>query len=674
MYRKPLVVSTSKEVQENLSSRGLFVYAFGSIKHDYYALFPPIIDFMKISDKSLKEALFFVYLAQEVRRDMFVLASDTTKYEKQIQLLVVRGMIETDSWYKLHGYRTTLKGSSIAGELAKNRLDESRKHLMTVINNLPPKFVQFLSEIVLKDWSGTVVDQLPGGWGAGDLLFEGNYACLLNHPQIRNLRNEFFEIFVTAGLCVKAHDYVSTRGGEERFFKYVLAREVIHFIQEEIVSNLGLSASLFPQELELKHRLFHEFQFRSAPGGFLKEEGLSSAIRNGISSSSYQNSINELVGDKAISENKGWWIPNASNFSSSVEKRFFLPLIDYVLQKQRIVGERADGSKVPPKRDADNSENIEDEKKKPIETEPSPLPFSITFPPYADGKSLVFGRDGLKDKIALGIEMGKNPGDVKGLLTWNIHSTDEPFICTFQRIGQGKSTLASCVILQAAFQGIPVVVFDPKPDYVSSIVPILKTLEEFPDYREAILERFKSVGQDPRGFDLLKPLEFEVDGRKLKLVFQIYSFNRALRKLGARPLKIPLVFLPSPEVEDFDEICASAATTLAAAVHSQGIKSGYNRTLTDVFRHFKEQNPEKSYMLASDLEEELTSLIEHSQKTERKRLENFLRAVQGYSTANATLYAQTEQEVARPDELVQNPLYPKGDGKTVTITIIDLRY
>ena len=130
------------------------------------------------------------------------------------------------------------------------------------------------------------------------------------------------------------------------------------------------------------------------------------------------------------------------------------------------------------------------------------------------------------------------------LATWDIHSTDQPFICTFQQIGMGKSTLSSSIMLQAAFQGIPVVVLDPKPDYLSSLIPVSKTIERFPDYAESIKERFQTVHQDMQGFDLRSPLEFEHDGQTIRLVYQIYSFDPKITALGGKPLKMPLVHQP----------------------------------------------------------------------------------------------------------------------------------
>lgn len=304
---------------------------------------------------------------------------------------------------------------------------------------------------------------------------------------------------------------------------------------------------------------------------------------------------------------------------------------------------------------------------------PSPLePYKITFPPYDDGSSLVFGRGPLKDRIAIGFEAGKELSP-DTIAAWDIHSVDQPFICTFQQIGMGKSTLANCIMLQAAFQGIPVVVLDPKPDYLASLVPVVKTTERFPDYRVPIVERFRTVLQDMRGFDLSKPVKFEYEGKRMRLIYQIYSFTPQVHSLGGRSLKMPLVVLPPRSDPNFREMCDSMATSLATALHRQWQQQAYNTTLSGAFQRFREEHPERDYLLPDDLRKELQRDVDMApSKREQTRLENLVRALQGYCTAQSWMYAQTESEVAKAEELVQNPGYPDGDRTTVTLTILDL--
>jgi len=300
------------------------------------------------------------------------------------------------------------------------------------------------------------------------------------------------------------------------------------------------------------------------------------------------------------------------------------------------------------------------------------MPFKITFPPYDDGSAVVFGRGLLKDKIALGFEAGKQLS-AENLWLWDLHDINQPFVACFQQVGTGKSTLASCIMLQSAFQGVPVVVFDPKPDYVASLGPVSQTLKAFPDHKKGIGERFKATMQDMRGFDLARPLDFELEEKKRQLVYQVYSFNPDLHRLGVRPLKLPLTVLPPARAPHFQEMCASAATTLASSLHSRWQQMAYNTTLAEAMQNYKTRNPDSEYMLTRDLDDELEKMMEAEKgKTERTRLKNLVRALKGYATANAWLYASTHEEVTRLKNLVQNPGYKDGDGRSVTITILDI--
>jgi hypothetical protein len=120
-------------------------------------------------------------------------------------------------------------------------------------------------------------------------------------------------------------------------------------------------------------------------------------------------------------------------------------------------------------------------------------------------------------------------------------------------------------------------------------------------------------------------------------------------------------------------MCDSAATSLATAIHSQAQRRGYNAVLSEIFQRFREENPDKDYLLPSDLSQKLQEKIAGAQtKRMKARLEDLSEALQGFITANAWIYARNEQEVARPEELVQNPYYPDGDQTTVSVTVLDV--
>jgi len=487
---------------------------------------------------------------------------------------------------------------------------------------------------------------------------------MLTDERILGLRDQLFQLLQTSGLATLATDYVSTRGGERRERMWIPAREFLGFARDYLVTN-GLAGNLWSRELEERPSAFHTLQPRGNYMGLRDELEITIPVglREEVGRFLDQCESSSMLEQPSNVEVQGFLeVRDRLGYQEALSQAFHRPLVDFLFDQTGTTPVL-----VPV----------------PVPTPvPTPVPdppkqvnegvHSITFPPFDDGMSLVFGRDSLKDKIALGYETSKGLTP-ESIVSWDIHSVDEPFICTFQQIGMGKSTLANCIMLQAAFQGIPVVVFDPKPDYISSLVPVAKTIERMPDYRTAIEERFQIIHQDIQGFELDRPVEFEHDGRQLQLKYQIYSFAPGIEDIGGRALKVPLVVLPPAGDSNFGQMCDSAATSLAMAIHRQWQQQAYNTTLSQVFRRFHENNPAREFILPDELTQELVSEIEAaSSRSERTRIERLLKALQGYCTAQSWMFAQSPDEITRPEDLVQNPLNPDGDGKTVTISVLDL--
>lgn len=302
----------------------------------------------------------------------------------------------------------------------------------------------------------------------------------------------------------------------------------------------------------------------------------------------------------------------------------------------------------------------------------SAIPYKITFPPYDNGKTLVFGRGPLENKIAWGFDASKDLS-VETLVTSDLHDINQPHVGSFQQTRTGKSTLASCVILQVAFQGIPVVVVDPKPDYVSGLIPILRTISRHPSYKATIEKRFEEARQDIRGFDFSRDVEFEQDGKQRKIHFQIYSFRKDLQGLpNCRVLKLPLLVLPSLEDPDFfKDQCNAAATSLVSCLSTPKGKA-FNTLLSEIMKKFKKENPEREFMVKKDVEQELDLLFKEADKEDKKRIKVLCDALSDYCTKNSYLYAENEEEVVRIDSVISNPEYNDGDKQTVSIAIIDV--
>ncbi|HEX77613.1 MAG TPA: ATP-binding protein [Dehalococcoidia bacterium] len=648
-----------------LSKAGLLLWWFSSKKHDYYRLFPPLISLIKTESAALRDALAFVYIAQHVREGCGVLVRDMP-YRSEADQLTVLGLVEQLHWYGLSGFGTTRDGESMASSILQERLKNSSDHLIGLLKSLPPKLVEFIiRECVLSQYDqGRYVSRPEFGFGVFEPTFETDepsHLCLLEDGRISGERSKLFEAWVKEGLMAKVHSYVSTRGGETRELVYVPSPELRTFLREYLVTQ-NIPGPVFTPEFEAKHRLYHFLlpSYEPFQRGDLALPGFEypPLTRDEELRQEAQKALDRLIQAGLVVEQEGKLVVTTrTTYRQAVRAEFFLPLVDYVLETKTMPA---------PKEKRQGEDKAV--KEAPI------MPFKITFPPYDDGSCLVFGRGLLKDKIALGFEAEKQVSS-ENLFLWGLHDINQPFVASFQQVGMGKSTLASCIMLQSAFQGVPVIVFDPKPDYVASLAPVSQTIKAFPDYEKGIRERFEAAMQDMRGFDLARPLDFELEEKKLRLVYQVYSFNPDLHRLGVRPLKMPLTVLPPASAPHFREMCASAATTLASSLHSRWQQMAYNATLAEAMQNYKKRNPDSDYMLPKDLEDELERIMEAEEdKTERRRLKNLMTALKGYATANAWLYASTREEVARLEDLVQNPGYKDGDGSSVTVTVLDVSW
>lgn len=297
--------------------------------------------------------------------------------------------------------------------------------------------------------------------------------------------------------------------------------------------------------------------------------------------------------------------------------------------------------------------------------------YKITFPPYDDGKSLVFGRRELKDKIAWGYEVGKGLS-ADSLVTTDLFDINEPHVASFQQTRYGKSTLAGCVALQVAFQGVPVVIIDPKPDYAASLIPVVDTIEHSPDLKVQIEKRFREGLQDMRGFDLSRGVDYDLDGQQKRLAFQLFSFDQDLGHLpNCKVLKMPLIVLPSLDDPRFREQCDSAATNLAACLPKSKGK-GYNVILSEAMAAFKKNNPEREFMLENDVLATLETMGGSKYEKSKTRIDNLGWALQEYCVANSSFLAKDMSQLTKLAEIVRHPDHTDGDQHTVSLSVIDI--
>ena len=417
---------------------------------------------------------------------------------------------------------------------------------------------------------------------------------------------------------------------------------------------------LLPPDIEKSHALFHILGdwgrwYGSIPKSQLEEQAALKRI-------SINEAVHGLIKDGLlVAEGEALRAVNSQVYQRALIGRFRDPVVDYLLARRP--------AKIQEEAAVESGKLREEKKAQPVSS--PAFPFEITFPPYDDGKAIVFGRGPLKNKIAWGFEVGK-PLQVGTLVTSDLYDINQPHVGSFQQTRTGKSTLASCVILQAAFQGVPVVVIDPKPDYVSGLIPVSQTIGIIPEHKEAIEKRFKEARQDIRGFDFTKKVEFEQEGKLRNILFQICSFDKDLRGLpNCRVLKLPLLVLPPLGDADFEDQCNAAATSLVNCLPLRRGKA-LNTLLANIMKKFKNDNPEREFMLKKDIEQELELCSTEADKEDKKRIRTLLDALNDYYTENSYLYAANEAEVVKMDSIVGNPEFEDGDRQTATISVIDV--
>jgi hypothetical protein len=227
----------------------------------------------------------------------------------------------------------------------------------------------------------------------------------------------------------------------------------------------------------------------------------------------------------------------------------------------------------------------------------APAPYRITFPPFADGSSLVFGRGPLHGKLALGFRADSSFAE-DNVVACDLTNVNSGHIGIFMQIRGGKSTLSASLILQAAFQGIPVVVIDPKPDYTSCLLPLDVGGRVASGFLQGAQRRFQLSQQDQRGFDLSKDLEFTDAETSYRLRFQVVTFNRERASLpGTRSYRAPLVVLPDAADPLLAEQCDGLANALAGQLMAKPEEKGYNALLARTLETIKHNNSTQQYAL-----------------------------------------------------------------------------
>ncbi|MEM4217843.1 MAG: type IV secretion system DNA-binding domain-containing protein [Candidatus Methanomethylicaceae archaeon] len=428
---KAVGYSYYEPVKGLLERAGLFADVGYGGTHTDYRFSPPLCNIFKMIENSplAKEALAFIYIAQNVR--FGVTTKDCQRYGEITGPLIVAKYIEDSYWYYLHLFSTTPPGDAVAHQVIMERVEKSRTILENVLQKTPPRILQFLVTEVIERRSDTMNVKRPDlgfdEWGFGDVSRgQQRHLCLLNNDWVRMWRNQLLEILVGNGLAVKVHDYVSTRGGELREERFVIAPEAEAFIKDYLKGKglLPLKSPLFPEQLELRHRLWHFFHKDYISWGSLMEHGLTKT--------SVVSALEELADSGVIAFNPSdltYSITDQAAYRRVILSKYFQPLVDYLL------------SEAPPS-------PIQPPISTPAPTPPPTPPTSPIEPPAP---------------IALRVPLGKTEAGED--YYWEPLKEPNPHLLLVGSPGVGKTQTAKAVVFHLRKQGVPAFIVDFENEY-----------------------------------------------------------------------------------------------------------------------------------------------------------------------------------------------------------------
>lgn len=176
-------------------------------------------------DAKVRDTLLKIYIGQYIR-ESGVLQFEFKEERDQIKKLLQEVLITENRWYSLALYITTEKGTIVAKEILKERIRENDKQLQIMLEQIPEKVLGFFIKRFVSN-NLSFAAEGPISITPYDEKWENH---VLADGRVWVLWRKFFDSLVSVGLCVKAHSYVSTRGGETRELNYVLSPEIKEYL------------------------------------------------------------------------------------------------------------------------------------------------------------------------------------------------------------------------------------------------------------------------------------------------------------------------------------------------------------------------------------------------------------------------------------------------------------
>jgi zinc-ribbon domain len=285
-----------------------------------------------------EDALIFVYISQCARSDgterAGVLVDDCKSYFKGIFHLLDQGYVREETWYKLRGYVTTTEGSRRASLIIQRHWAENKDTLTNMLDSLPPRFLHFILEEVIKgvNRAGRSVD-ITG------ITFTGEEAdvhlCLLNDKQVKKLLDKIMKVLIQKGFATTAHDYASSHQGRVDEMVYCFAPEVAGFFDKYLISTSKfVVGSLFDKNLESKHQLYHQLGDGITFGKNYLDKAALDQLRmiRGTLRVELINVFRNLYDLKIVTVDPSRvFIQNPEAYQKITHQAFLAPLVDYLL-------------------------------------------------------------------------------------------------------------------------------------------------------------------------------------------------------------------------------------------------------------------------------------------------------------------------------------------------------
>jgi len=164
------------------------------------------------------ELIRYIYIGQNIRNEGILQdEEELTKNKEIVDLLLSDNIISSQKWYSLNLFQLTNLGLQIGEILLKEELDTKKELIKNELEKHPQLLIGFLVHNYLsEDLSFYLGEEKLWDWR--DLI--------LSDSRVNIVVKKIFEALIGLKLCVIAHGYVSTRGGEKRGERYVISPEV----------------------------------------------------------------------------------------------------------------------------------------------------------------------------------------------------------------------------------------------------------------------------------------------------------------------------------------------------------------------------------------------------------------------------------------------------------------